>query len=187
MRGVPHGRRLRGVVVTREQYERWIDFARRMGSAYPRRSKAAREKLAEYAVAFIVTHCNNGRDVERVSGWDDTKNGSGYVCDSFDTWWWDGLRFWQGAPSDYYEDGRDGEPAAFRRWVERWPDAVNCCVRAGLDVASSPSAGVVGFTVGDLKRMYPEGIPSWVSDGYQNKDGSPLDLNAEPSDAGVWL
>lgn len=43
-------------------------------------------------------------------------------------------------------------------------DPVHCCVRAGLDIASSPSAGVAGFTAGDIRRMYPEGVPDWVKE-----------------------
>jgi hypothetical protein len=31
-----------------------------------------------------------------------------------------------------------------------------------LDCASAPSAGVIGFTAGDVRRMYPEGVPEWV-------------------------
>jgi len=46
--------------------------------------------------------------------------------------------------------------------VERWLGPVHCCVRAGLDLAYSPSMGVLGFTVGDLRKMYPEGVPDWV-------------------------
>ena len=26
----------------------------------------------------------------------------------------------------------------------------------------SPSMGVLGFTAGDIRRMYPEGVPDWV-------------------------
>jgi hypothetical protein len=52
-----------------------------------------------------------------------------------------------------------------RRWEDHWSGPVRCCVRAGMDCASSPSAGVMGFTAGDIRRMYPEGVPDWVSGG----------------------
>jgi hypothetical protein len=42
---------------------------------------------------------------------------------------------------------------------------VGCCVRAGFDCAVKPSMGVLGFTAGDLRRMYPEGVPDWVKRG----------------------
>ena len=31
-----------------------------------------------------------------------------------------------------------------------------------MDCAYSPSMGVIGFTAGDIRRMYPEGVPDWV-------------------------
>lgn len=57
--------------------------------------------------------------------------------------------------------------------AERWQGPVTICLRAGLDLASAPSAGVVGFTVGDLRAMYPEGVPGWLKEGWVH--GSPLD------------
>lgn len=48
------------------------------------------------------------------------------------------------------------------QWDEQWGGPVHCCVRAGLDFAAAPSAGVLGFTAGDVRRMYPEGVPDWV-------------------------
>ena len=42
---------------------------------------------------------------------------------------------------------------------------VACCVRAGFDCAVKPSMGVLGFTAGQIRRMYPEGVPDWVTNG----------------------
>jgi len=42
---------------------------------------------------------------------------------------------------------------------------VACCVRAGFDCAVKASMGVLGFTAGDLRRMYPDGVPDWVKRG----------------------
>jgi len=50
----------------------------------------------------------------------------------------------------------------YEQWSEQWGGPVRCCIRAGLDMASAPSAGVIGFTAGDVRRMYPEGVPDWV-------------------------
>ena len=50
----------------------------------------------------------------------------------------------------------------YEQWDDQWGGPVCCCIRAGLDFASAPSAGVLGFTAGDLRRMYPEGVPEWV-------------------------
>lgn len=50
-----------------------------------------------------------------------------------------------------------------RKIIDHWTSPVICCVRAGMDCAIAPSAGVMGFTAGDLRRMYPEGVPGWVT------------------------
>ncbi len=50
----------------------------------------------------------------------------------------------------------------YNQWDEQWGGPVCCCIRAGLDIASAPSGGVVGFTAGDVRRMFPGGVPDWV-------------------------
>lgn len=56
----------------------------------------------------------------------------------------------------------DIEDRYYEQWDEQWGGPVHCCIRAGLDFAAGPSAGVLGFTAGDVRRMYPEGVPEWV-------------------------
>lgn len=53
------------------------------------------------------------------------------------------------------------ETIVWEQWDDQWCGPVNCCLRAGLDMACAPSAGVVGFTAGDVRRMYPDGVPEW--------------------------
>jgi hypothetical protein len=59
-----------------------------------------------------------------------------------------------------------------------------CCIRAALDVAASPSGGVVGYTVGDLREMWaPRPIPSWVLNFFKE----PTLVASAPDEANVWL
>ncbi len=51
---------------------------------------------------------------------------------------------------------------ADHHWTETVGADIRCCLRAGLDCACEPSMGVMGFTAGDIRRMYPEGVPEWV-------------------------
>jgi len=57
-----------------------------------------------------------------------------------------------------------------------------CCIRAGFDVAVSQSAGVLGFTAGDLRRMYNGVVQDWTTS---------LDLDTPfeqiPDDEHIWL
>jgi hypothetical protein len=92
-------------------------------------------------------------------------------------------------------DDCDAEDAIRERLIDIYGGPVRCCVRAGMDLASAPSAGVVGFTVGDLRRMYPEGVPGWITSEFFRgspfetlPDGAePVDFAAIPDEAGVWL
>lgn len=74
--------------------------------------------------------------------------------------------------------------------VEIYAGPVRCCIRAGMDMASAPSAGVLGFTVGHLKRMYDGRIPDWLNEGFNAslvESARGVDLNTELETAGVWL
>jgi hypothetical protein len=99
---------------------------------------------------------------------------SALVCDMM-TEFLDGYRGyspWCKACGDSYNryDNRHGgtcrcddiEYLYYEQWDDQWGGPVRCCIRAGLDCASAPSAGVIGFTKGDLLEMYPEGVPDWV-------------------------
>lgn len=59
-------------------------------------------------------------------------------------------------------DCSDTDVLLFEQWDEQWGGPVRCCIRAGLDCACASSGGVLGFTVGDVRRMYPGGVPAWV-------------------------
>jgi hypothetical protein len=93
-------------------------------------------------------------------------------------------------------DDWDTDDKIIEALVERYGNPVSCCIRAGLDMASAPSGGVLGYTVGDLRRMYDGGpIPEWIAKAFWHrpwgdKEGQntyPIDLNLEPEAAGVWL
>ena len=60
--------------------------------------------------------------------------------------------------------------------------AVSCCIRAGMDFATTPSGGVLGFTVGDLRRMWKNrSLPKWVTEFFEN------DITLAADGDGVWL
>ena len=61
-------------------------------------------------------------------------------------------------------------------------NAVGCCLRAACDVACEPSGGVLGWTAGDLRKMWlGRPVPKWVKAYFE------VDFDAIPDDAGVWL
>lgn len=148
------------------QYRRWYDFARRMALRTMDVTPARRAKIAEEIrrILWILED-----SVSEIESWD----GPGcYVCDEVDRL--------------LYDSGHNNERHFANGRVEirehRFISQVSCCIRAGLDVALTPSAGVLGWTVGDLRRMYPLGLPAWVAAYFVEP------ITAEtPSEMGVWL
>jgi len=174
--------------MTQEQYRRWKNFSLRMAwRGFPQMRRPGKIKLAGFVKDFFRTldqdyfTINETQPVvidpkwnmdfadhaseflrDRVVDWDHTEshptwrdqyghstNGP-YICDIVSGQ----MEFWN--PFYWGDDHR------YRRWDELWGDRIRCCIRAGMDMAVSPSAGVMGFTAGDLRRMYRGKVPDWV-------------------------
>lgn len=144
--------------MTKLQYERWQDFARRMVPiAVSARAKApSRAATLEIIEFYFECRMDEGEEWQRVKDWDNTASENGHygmtagghisdIAEHFVPGYWS------------LPDGESGDAK-----IEKWIGPATCCIRAGLDVAVSPSAGVAGFTAGDIRRMYPEGVPDWV-------------------------
>ncbi|NTG07179.1 hypothetical protein [Rhizobium rhizogenes] len=152
-----------------DQFDRWKDFSIRMAChAFPSATQARRLKIEKEVAAFFSWYDRDSEEVAKITDWD---NSPSYICDQVDNH----LESHQ----HYRYNHKTGceEPHG-----NKFENQVSCCIRAGLDCASEPSCGVIGFTVGDLRRMYPEGVPDWVTAGYQ-----PPITASTPDNAGVWL
>ena len=155
--------------MTPEQFDRWQDFAIRMARhAFPSATLARRQKIESQIVGFFSWYDRDSEEVAEIIDWD---NSPSYICDEVD-------RHLE-SHQHYRYNPKTGCEVPYGN---RFENQVSCCIRAGLDRASSPSGGVLGFTVGDLRRMYPEGLPDWVIEGYE-----PPITNETPDEAGVWL
>lgn len=54
---------------------------------------------------------------------------------------------------------------AQEQWENQWGGPARFCVRSGIDlVGYCVGYGTLGATMGDLRAMYPEGLPDFVSD-----------------------
>lgn len=183
-----------------KQYERWRDFACRMARhAFSSYREANRKRIEGFVRDFFLTEFDGDtRMIEGANSWD--QGPDVFVCDlmaNFETNGIDVAMRWPGERTEkFIESATDVEFDATYRgcrgeyrldfWQYRrksiWCGPVNCCVRAGLDVVAEPSEGVIGFDVGDLRRMYPEGLPDWVATWFKTP------ITAEtPDNMGVWL
>lgn len=192
--------------MTQEQYSRWVRFAIRMAHrGWPRLPRKSRKKVAEMVKDFF--RCLDKDLVPRIRSWDDTddcakcvanrpeaeRTGNWYklntcgcgtlVCDEVM------IHTEDLNPNEYLDGAKEGG-RTYRRWEETWGNRVQCCIRAGLDLASEPSAGVLGFEICDLRRMYRGNIPAWINNGeWVNSKGEHdiPDLNHGECAIGIWL
>lgn len=169
------------------QFDRWKDFAVRMAKTC---FQGSRRPDSDWILSEVLHFfgCLDEGDVPALKSWDDSDpypkghccygqerwpghlSSPAPVCDTVD----ERLR---GSLPDICCSSCRGEAGGYgseecrcdevedlvrEQWEAQWGGPVRCCIRAGLDFAADPSAGVVGFTAGDVRRMYPEGVPGWV-------------------------
>ena len=151
--------------MTPQQYARWIrlsvGLARSGFSGMTRRRRRKLVKAVDYAVDWIA--CNG---IETIEDWD---SGPDYVCDRMNDWLYDNGHL-------HYHHLTNNEKG------NKFSNQVSSCVRAGFDLAVAPSAGVIGFNVGDLRRACSGRIPNWVRQWFE----PPLPATATDSE-GLWL
>lgn len=152
-------------LMTREQFDRWQDFAVRMAiHGYPRATERRREKIRKEIQNYFDER-EYQEDWPVIDDWDyndDFGSLSGDVDDFFERY-----RHWRRNNADY---------------VGWFFCQITCCIRAGFDMAVKQSGGVLGFTAGDLRRMYDGNIPDWIT---RLDWATPLALI--PDEAPVWL
>lgn len=159
------------------QYDRWKALSSGLARSYealtPRRRKLLLEEV-ENCIDWVV--CNG---LDTVEDWD-----GGVRVDGSPYYEAAGTRvddyLWQHR-YEFERESRHGEVELVRG---RFGDMLSACVRAGFDMAVAPSAGVIGFTVGDLRDACGGSIPDWIADRFgENRQAL---LEAERNE-GVWL
>jgi hypothetical protein len=177
--------------MTPEQYSRWARFAIRMAhrgwKGVPRKSR----RTVANGVKAILREVRDHHDLKDVGDWDGYVRVDG-VMECVPVVVSDLVLDYEGEFNPfYYEDGKhEGRSRRNWAWREKWWSRVECCLRAGLDLASGPSAGVLGFEICDLRRMYRNNIPTWINNGeWENPSGEPVtvDLNRGECAVGIWL
>jgi hypothetical protein len=150
--------------VTAEQLARWRAVSLGLVNS-PSIGRSIRKRVRGHVAAIIDIAVWDGLK-ENPGCLDDWDQGPVYLCD---------------VVSDYlWENGLEDERGEY---PSRTGAAVTACVRAGIDLASKPSAGVVGwFTVGDLRRVTGKPLPEWVQAFFEK----PITPRVR-DDAGVWL
>lgn len=158
------------------QLERWKKLSLGLARSYSDLTTARKSKLlkeVDNCIEWVV--CNG---LETVTDWDSrVRYGNGCYDESagerVDQFLWD----------NRYEFERNFKNGRFELVTGRFGQMLSSCVRAGFDVAVNPSAGVIGFTVGNLRDVFDGAIPDWVAQYFDN----PAALLTAGDDVGVWL
>ncbi|MFJ2456386.1 hypothetical protein ACIOWK_32580 [Pseudomonas protegens] len=113
---------------------------------------ARRKKLVDYTtdlVDILISYADDDNGGKLV-GWDSRLDDM-CVSDIVDNYLWDRRLILE----------RRGET------VGRLGNQISCCIRAALDIVVAPSAGVIGFTAGDFRRVFDGELPEWVSGWFE--------------------
>jgi len=139
-----------------------MDFSTRIVKYAYDVTEERRDKILDQVTWFIKMFRGT-----KIVGWDDKHDKEGYVCDAVNE------------SFEEYCQPTENDPRAGKFYNQ-----IKAAIRAGLDVALPDRAGggVVGFTVGDLRKMYTRGIPQWVCDFFE----PPLPVDAKNEEP-VWL
>ena len=159
--------------MNKQQYEAWKDFALRMArTCFNHSRRPGRDWIIEQVEDWFWWR-DYQKDWGDYNSWDQDRHP---LCDHIS-------EFYDNAYPDstcnvcrHYWDCREHNCEKCRRecrcyevqtlisdqFYEQWLGPVHCCLRAGIDMVCEPSAGVLGFTAGDLRRMYPEGVPDFI-------------------------
>jgi hypothetical protein len=207
--------------MTNDQYERWKDFALRMARTC---FTTSRRPPASYVIEQVESWFywrDYQQDFGEYNSWDQDDYP---LCDHISEFYDDqcpGVRCKACSHEcrqvyPYYEDScrfcdmectcHEREQLCWEQFEDQWLGPVRSCIRAGLDLACEPSAGVVGFSAGDIRRMYPEGVPDWVKAFFvpgelvalhatqiggifvpENMGFDERTFDELPDSAGVWL
>lgn len=156
--------------MNKTQLKRWKKVSVGLAkNAYPNMTEA-RRKLLVAEIENFIDRVTYNFDLDQINDWDGNV-GRCHVCDELSDYLWD----------NRYEFERER-----KGWVDvvqgKFGNTLSCCIRAGFDMAVAPSAGVLGYTVGDLRRIFAGKLPTWVTSHF---DATAL---AAAGDAeGVWL
>ncbi len=192
--------------MTPEDHARWETTALALAALRHDGARPSRQWAVDKVQGFF--DCLDRREVEHYIDWDRSRRGDtgGWwpiVCDQMDHYIEDLFRERVGGHLEccdsgdprhvYYMCARCEEIdwQARDQWAYGpWGGAVSAPVRAAMDMVVG-GCGVIGYTVGDLRRIFPDGIPEWAfPDGEQLEtwDGEPVGtIHEQPDEQGLVL
>ena len=188
--------------MTRQQFGRWAGFALRMArrgwatQAGPRSHLRPRNAKRLQAMVREWFDCLDEREIAEARDWDQTYADGMLICDRASGFLADAFEPYECCGGEHLTP--EQEDQRYFRWDCVWGGRFQCCIRAGLDLACGPAVGVIGFTAGDLRRMYHGRVPRWITDppggwrsgplfGDVEELGEPHSMTTMPDDQAVAM
>ena len=153
--------------MTEEQFSRWREFSINLAiHGFPVTTEKRRDRLVTEIVDYFEWR-DLKSDFLEIVDWDG--NGDNYyLCDRVNEFF-----------EDHYHWIRKNDAHGGRFY-----DQITSCIKAGFDIAVTQSGGgVVGFSVGDIRRMWDGNIPEWVKLTLNLKDNFDIMSDNYP----LWL
>jgi hypothetical protein len=161
-------------VLTQQQKDRILDFAKRMVfKGYEKLTQRRKDRLWHDVEWFLSDALEEGHWGWETGGTEETFSMCDWITERFEKDQFPSGR-WEKKVCDYGED-----PKYFRM--------LSATCRAAMDVVGEAGGGVLGWTVGDMKRMYDGQLPDWFDIDWKNEENGVVKLQNEPDEAGVWL
>lgn len=162
--------------MTEQQYQNWIQFSPGLVESYTLTEKRKAKILEEIdcCINYIVDKYK-----DQITDWDKAVYDEKHQClhygpgDSMSEYLWD----------NRYTVEKEDRKGNCESVTGRFGQMLSACVRAGFDVAVAPSAGVLGFTLGDVRQIFKGTLPQWVKDFFEN----PETLDDCLDNKKVWL
>lgn len=173
--------------MTPEQAALWKQLSLGLAEGYPENGRPSRQWIIDHVESWFdcaeTWSLENTPWLNEVTGYGD---GPAYPCDEVDTFIEEINPY--GSKWDN-EDNPDvcGDYGYFSKagnhWHEHWGGCISACIRAALNLVlpESTDGGVIGFTVGDLRRIFPDGIPKNIIASLE------ADLLNAPADQVLWI
>jgi hypothetical protein len=157
--------------VNKLQISRARSFIKRLiRVCYQHRTPERRAKLLNEATGFFYYN-----DVKPYESWDQKNHICDYFRERFDDQYCQYRRYRVGRRREEYEEDRNN----------RFLNDLSCIVRLAINVVCPEQdvCGVIGFTPGELRQMYPRGLPTWLDTAYGTEEGGYRKLSELPDDA----
>jgi hypothetical protein len=148
--------------MNKTEVNRWREFTNAMINNAWDITDNRKQKLLSDAMVFIDEYA----ELE-VCGWDQSPS---YPCDGMlETF------------SHYYASIWSKRAISYRDNKHFYIDKLSNALRAGLNAALGDSYGVIGFTVGDVKRFFDGNTPDWFACRFDEC------LDNADNETGIWL